>query len=325
MAGELGATLIIQKEIVLPPALYTPGSLDPTTAYSAPHLPSSLPLRKSTATPALTDGETSSSDDVASKSRAFHRPNHPALTSDHLTNTSSNRSSPQPIIRDYPYGYNAWSYSRNSSSATSPRGTPSSLPRFDEADSDVDDDAAFAFDLDIGNFSSRASPSPTSTVVLSTDGNAAASHDGPPQRLHRMPKHKKPKLLPPPAVDPVEKALRRRERRELSREKQQRLDPLYPGGNDRAVDGLKAINAADDRKQRAKLGAQTGVSGERNGSAHLGRDSAALEADDSSCDPVSRVPSEDFAVERFIAEALIVRKFTVEVEESFLELDKLSL
>ncbi|KAF8305103.1 hypothetical protein DL93DRAFT_2089814 [Clavulina sp. PMI_390] len=130
---------------------------------------------------------------------------------------------PMPIIRDYPYGFNAWGEARGPSrdrraSASDPllrhasdsqvkKGIPSSLsnelasssappsrappPRGDpfafDGDSDVDDDAAFAFDLDISNFAIPASaPSPTPAIAIPVVATEirTAKHE----RLHRQSK-----------------------------------------------------------------------------------------------------------------------------------------
>lgn len=338
MAGELGATLIVQKEITIPSSPLNLNTLEHGQVDGAPRIPrlaSPPAIHDADVSPlSLTDGESSSDDVTASKSKA-QRPNNVAAAVGQSFLAAPTRSSPQPIIRDYPYGFNAWSYSRTPStsqlSSSSTPGTSLSLPTFSEPDSDVDDDAAFAFDLDISNFSGRSSASASKTVILMEDERPV---DVPNQWLHRQMKHRKPKMLEAPIVDPAEKARRRRLRRVSNRERRQlgQNDPLADDLDSVAGDDAGHVLALDDGVNRSateQVQVRSDVASSPI-STPYSLDTQLTLSDD--------VTSEDLAVAtvvrkkedgnggpRLIAEALIVRKFMVEIEETYFGLDKLRL
>lgn len=363
MAGELGATLIVQKEITIPSSPLNLNVLDYGQVDGAPRIPrlaSPPAMHDADVSPlSLTDAEGSSSDDIAGTTRRrkskAQRPNHVAIAVGRSTAIPvMARSSPQPIIRDYPYGFNAWGYSRTPSSsqlsAFSPPGTSASLPTFSEADSDVDDDAAFTFDLDINNFSSRRSVSASNAVIISEipDDRFSASQESKQNhghRLHRQLKHKKPKMLPPPALDPAEKARQRRARRESNRERRQPdvlnsdhllptvlvADSIQPVGGSRDGVGLDTGSFSEDVIAKGKVRSEDILGTKLAGTPQSFSSTRFTLSDDVSSEEIglsdgaSPAIEEDASAPRLIAEALIVRKFTVEVEEPYFEFDKLRL
>lgn len=361
MAGELGATLIVQKEITIPSSPLNVNVLEYGQVDGAPRVPrlvSPPSVHDADVSPmSLTDVEGSGSDDMtgpassSDKSRA-QRPNNATIaagqsmlsaTAPIASNPTISRSSPQPIIRDYPYGFNAWGYSRTPSSShlstSSPPGTSTSLPTFSEVDSDVDDDAAFAFDLNISNFSARSGASPSSkTIIFAEETDALFSFSGDAklaqsQRLHRQIKHKKPKMLRAPAIDPAEKARQRRVRRESNRERKrptiEKEEEAESGvlSNGAAVGAYEpeiTITNQDEENSEGKGTGDLSVFGTPFSlSTQL-----TLSDDVPSEETGPQIPSREdgnASAPRLIAEALIVRKFTVEVEEQYLDFDKLRL
>jgi hypothetical protein len=333
MAGELGATMIVQKEITVPPSPLNLDLLGHGQVDGAPRIPrlaSPSIIENSDVSPlSLTDAE--ASDEELVSGRVLQQPSGPDTTI--ALSPSQPQSSPLPIIRDFPYGYNAWSFSRTPSSqlsASPPLSTSTSLPTFNEADSDVDDDAAFAFDLDISNFSRTAHPASASKiVVLATDDDAAAANLMDHQRHHRQIKHKKPQLTPSP-VDPVDKALQRRARRE-SRREQRRPNllthdtlvntPESRGGPDEVVltGGAKEARERDEHSTNVNA-----VATPRSISSQLTLSDDLSEENGAGLSPSVKA-AEDASCVRLIAEALIVRKFPVEVEETYFKLDNLQL
>lgn len=334
MAGELGATMIVQKEITVPPSPLNLDFLGHGQVDGAPRIPrlaSPSIIANSDVSPlSLTDTE--ASDEELISGRVLQQPSSPDATI--ALSPPRPQSSPLPIIRDFPYGYNAWSFSRTPSSqlsASPSLGTSTSLPTFNEADSDVDDDAAFAFDLDISNFSRTGNPASASKIVVlaadDDDGAAVSLMDH--QRHHRQIKHKKPKLIQSP-FDPVDKALQRRARRE-SRREQRRPDllthdtlvntPESRGGSDEVVltGGAKDSREKDEYSKNVDA-----VTTPRSISSQLTLSDDLSEENGASLSPSVKA-AEDVGGVRLIAEALIVRKFPVEVEETYFKLDNLQL
>jgi len=333
MAGELGATMIVQKEITVPPSPLNLDLLGHGQVDGAPRIPrlaSPSIIANSYVSPlSLTDAE--ASDEELISGRVLQQ------SSSHDATIAlcppRPQSSPLPIIRDFPYGYNVWSFSRTPSSqlsASPPLGTSTSLPTFNEVDSDVDDDAAFAFDLDISKFSKTRNPASASKiVVLAADDDDAAANFMDHQRHHRQIKHKRPKLIQSP-VDPVDKALQRRARRE-SRREQRRPDllthdtlvntPEFRGGSDEVV---LTSGAKDSREKDEYSKDVDAVATPRSISSQLTLSDDLSEENGASLSPSVKA-AEDVSGVRLIAEALIVRKFLVEVEETYFKLDNLQL
>ena len=333
--------MIIQKEITIPPSPLKLDILGHGQIEGAPRisrLVSPPAISNSDVSPlSLTDVE-SSNEDTNSR-EVLQQPNSVATTVvQSLLFASQQQSSPLPIIRDYPYGYNAWSFSRTPSSPhlseCSPLGTPASLPTFSEADSDVDDDAAFAFDLDISNFSKTATSVPASKIMVMVAGDdSTTTNFKENQRHHRQIKHKKPKLIQSPPIDPINKALQRCARRESRREQRR---PELPA-QDAVVNDSKHRGASE--ADGADLTDGTEGTREKDGEVkHLSLattprsvDSQLTLSDEFSEEHGAASPcphvkaADDVSSPRLIAEALIVRKFTVEVEEAYLDLDKLRL
>lgn len=356
MAGELGATLIIQKEITIPssPIHLGSGTIGYGQVDGAPRIPRLTPPppfdainRNLDISPfSLTDADVSS-DDLSSKKRGRIHPYTNGNGSVSLAlgvvssslpppPTGSHNSSPVPIIRNFPAGYDAWRYSNSRAQSSSQ--ISSSLPHepgvsststsltshgsrttFGEPDSDFDDDAAFSFDLDINNLTSRA----TSTNSLPTQPmlifGGPDEEDGPslvrPRHTHKpypSGKHKKPRLLQPPPVDPAEKALERRARRQSKREQRPARAEIVGDADSESVHGSSKSTRTSQSRQSTSDSESLSEVG--TGSIGLGglRSAEALGNDD------ARAP-------RLIVEALVVRKFTVEVEETYLEFDKLRL
>lgn len=336
MAGELGATMIVQKEITIPPSPLNLDILGHGQVDGAPRIPriASPPvIADSDVSPlSLTDAE-GSDDDIISQ-QAFQPPNGVDATIARWSSfVPQQQSSPLPIIRDYPYGFNAWSFSRtppSSQLSASPLGTPASLPTFSEADSDVDDDAAFAFDLDIRNFSRTTNSAHSEPALTGADERAPNAVEN--QRHHRQTKHKKPKLIQSPPIDPIDKAMQRRARRESKRE--QRRPELWAerthvkgrksqGGSEMELgvsSGIEQVREKDEEITNVDA-----LITPRSASSQLTLSDNLSEVNEAASSSPGVKTTEDASCPRLIAEALIVRKFTVEVEETYFELGKIRL
>jgi hypothetical protein len=246
MAGELGAMMIIQKEISIPSSQANTHDLWSGKAHGTPRFPKkaspfSLESSADVSPKSLTDNEgDGSSEALVSGGFDEHYSNdiYPSLR-----RKTFGRSSPMPIIRQFPYGCDAQGSSRSSSSPSPAllvprtphdymmtRPPPPTSAFKDASGSDVDDDAAFSFDIDINslaNASARTEEDLSKKIKLSHYPSCRFSvvsadttpSDLEPKTIYQPPKcHKKHWVLPGPPVDPVEKAKRRRARRDAKRE-----------------------------------------------------------------------------------------------------------
>lgn len=304
MAGELGATVIIQKEVTVPypgPPIdrrhiggrgYAWGSED-QSAFS-------------------TDtGETGddSSDEQSTLSTLVRSPIDSAI--DLGNSLGQARSSPQPIIRNFPYGQRPRIRSNDRLSSAE---TGSSSPRMSisrpDPDSDIDDDAAFAFDLDINSIAKSVTKLSSSA---STDKTYFARTNHPPQS--HPPKQKKTKT-PYVPVDPAVKALQRRERRDARRE-QKRMELANASG----ILATVPVPIPIAKLPKPRIAVTKVEDPVDDATVIMDRQSDATAAPQEVAKAEAPIPFDPLAP-RFIAEALVVRKFTL--EESFLELDTLS-
>lgn len=193
MAGELGATVIVQKEVTLP---FPCAPIDRKRVSGALRV---APL-------SVDDYTASSSTDMDGSSSEYdyshlNQTLTPASFIDSgvdLLQGSIARSSPKPIIRNYPYGQaprirTPSESLQDTKSTASPMLLPSSLQ---------DDDAAFGFDLDIDSFSKYAPTPPLPQTQFTRPTKSQSSNKS--KRVHRT-------------ADPIAKAAKRRQRREERR------------------------------------------------------------------------------------------------------------
>ncbi|KAF8326844.1 uncharacterized protein EI90DRAFT_3018447 [Cantharellus anzutake] len=202
MAEELGATVIVQKEITIPA---TSGFGERPLALSG-ETSGSVALGDTGLLGTWFGADSSySSDELGSWNRRTAPLSLRGMEDDGATG-SVGRGVPRPIIRRFPYGQGPRFGFKRDTLPLRPDGgsahpTPSSKSpstNTTDVDSEADDDAAFAFDLDINSFASTPPPPSISSNPL-------------PQPIHPA-----KKLLAP--IDPQAKALERRSRSDERRE-----------------------------------------------------------------------------------------------------------
>jgi hypothetical protein len=190
MAGELGATVIIQKEVTIPSVLLHPREEVDGSVRRTP------PLDFDSTDPETSDGiEVDAEDEV--------------VTDSGVDLTTFLRTSPKPIIRDFPYGQSPRMRAFSSTATSKPKSrSPLTKTLTLDDDEDAGSDPTFALDLDISNLSLDVTGPTTPPVPIVTSA------------VHAKPKVKvKRPQLP---RDPEAKAAQRRVKRDLRREERRR-------------------------------------------------------------------------------------------------------
>ena len=302
MAGELGATVIVQKEVTMP---------IPCSPIDRRHVNGAMRMHKR---PALLDDFpfTSPGDTGESSDEPLKWQNSPIDSGVDLRSTLNQhvRSSPQPIIRDFPYGQAPRVRSHGSCIKTDPPSPLMTVSRSD-ADNEVDDDAAFAFDLDIDSIVKSISKVSVSPITTDQTHFARTNH---PPRPPKQTKHKVPHV----PLDPVAKALHRRARRDAKRQQKRKELGLAP-------ELLSTTPVPTIKRTKPKIVVGTVEKGSGDDSPIVSRQFKGLKKSSQVFDAedfLGDLTPFDPLAPRFIAEALVVRKFTL--EESLLELDTLS-
>ncbi len=293
MAGELGATVIIQKEITIPAA----SGLDAHSLNKVAHTQKSLGITGQLGTP-LGSSSGYSSDGTNLRDDGYKTIMAESLFLDVKDENTAiiERSAPRPIIRTFPYGQGPRSEFRpctfppeSKKSFTHSRSyTKYSTVETTDGLDEVDDDAAFAFDLDINSFA--LFPSPFSPSI--------SPNPLPSQPVHQL-KKKKPLAISMP-VDPQAKAIERRIRRDERREEKRRaMMKTGFNGTLSTVAGRTSGNTVAMKPEKP-----------RSSFATKSRPSNALNA---SIGPDCEKNTQDaILAPRYIAEAVVLRKAVLE-------------
>ncbi|KAF9504270.1 hypothetical protein BS47DRAFT_1355401 [Hydnum rufescens UP504] len=214
MAGELGATVIVQKEVTMPV---------PCPPIDRRHVDRAMCMCKRPVAPEdfvpLSPGDTDESSDVVRLRKQLWSPIDPRVQ--RSTPSQHAPGSPRPIIRNFPYGQTPRTRSHGFSIKME---SPSLLmsPSRSDVDDEIDGDAAFAFDLEIDSIAKSISLASVSTPAIDQIHFAQTSH--PPQPLKQT-----KQTVPEVVLDPVAKALHRRARRDAKRLQKRKESGLAPG------------------------------------------------------------------------------------------------